>query len=154
MAKKCSRKHDIELPVFDAASPNKGEEIGAELTHTVTPFPGTTQLASDGNETFITPAPAQPAKAAPAKKINPPSKQVLAMHRKWQEAAEAAGGKDARLVVSKPAAKKLIFDLLSESFRPMTITDIHRVRWLFAWSCRYRQYRLTCASSFGHNNRP
>jgi len=51
---------------------------------------------------------------------------ALAMHRKWQIVAESLGGKDARIVVSKPDAKKLIFELLSEAFRPMNISDLFK----------------------------
>ena len=62
-----------------------------------------------------------------------PSKQALAMHRKWQEAAEEMGGPDARIVVSKPAAKTLIYNQLHDAFAPMNITQIHKVRGLFAF---------------------
>ena len=48
------------------------------------------------------------------------------MHRKWQEAATAAGGPDARIVVSKPEGKKLIYDLLFDAFRPMNINQIYK----------------------------
>ena len=53
-----------------------------------------------------------------------PSNQALAVHKKWQDAAKALGGE--RIVVSKPAAKKLILDLLKDSFKPMNITDIFK----------------------------
>lgn len=68
-----------------------------------------------------------------------PSATALAMHRKWQEAAEGMGGKDARIVVSKPAAKKLVFDLLHEAFAPMNITDIYQVS-------------MSCSQSLVHPN--
>ena len=57
----------------------------------------------------------------------PVSARALAMHRKWQVAAESMGGRSARIVFSKPAAKKLIFDLLYEAFCPMNITQIYKV---------------------------
>jgi len=64
-----------------------------------------------------------------SKKVTPvppkkPSNQALAVHKKWQDVAKTLGGE--RIVVSKPAAKKLIFDLLKDSFRPMNITDIFK----------------------------
>ena len=31
-------------------------------------------------------------------------------------------------MVSKPAAKKMVFDMLNDAFRPMNITDIYKVR--------------------------
>jgi len=49
----------------------------------------------------------------------------MAIHRKWQAAAEQMGGPDARIVVDKKAAKKLVFDLLYDAFCPMNITQIH-----------------------------
>ena len=57
-----------------------------------------------------------------------PSASALAMHRKWQEAAEAAAGgnKDVRIVVSKVSAKRLIYDLLFDTYGVMNITDIYK----------------------------
>jgi hypothetical protein len=56
------------------------------------------------------------------------SKAALAMHRQWQQQAEAVGGPSARIVVQKVKAKKLIFDLLHDAFLPMNITQIHKVK--------------------------
>jgi hypothetical protein len=53
-----------------------------------------------------------------------PSVEALEIHRKWQAAAEAMGGPDARIIVEKKKAKKIIFALLYDSFRPMNITQI------------------------------
>ena len=53
------------------------------------------------------------------------SSQSLALHRKWQEKAEALGGKGVRIVTAKDEAKKIIFNMLKDAFRPMNITDIH-----------------------------
>ena len=55
----------------------------------------------------------------------PPSGSALAMHQKWQKAAEKLGGKDVRIVVSKPQAKKMIFDLRFDAVRPINITQIY-----------------------------
>ena len=66
------------------------------------------------------------------KKVTPPAPKVpsasaLAMHRKWQEAAEAASGsKNVRLVVSKPAAKMLIHQLFLDTFGVFNITGIYK----------------------------
>jgi hypothetical protein len=57
----------------------------------------------------------------------PASKAALAMHRQWQQQAEAVGGPSARIVVQKVKAKKLIFDLMHDAFLPMNITQIHKV---------------------------
>jgi hypothetical protein len=87
----------------------------------ITPPPGDRQKPKINNKKGnVTPSPVPP-------KQSKPSAAALAMHRKWQEAAEKIGGPDARIVVKKPDAKKLIFDMLHESFQPMNITDIFKV---------------------------
>ena len=58
------------------------------------------------------------------KQSAPLSTTARAMHRKWQEAAERAGGKGAKVIVSKDLAKRAIFDMMRDSFRPMNINDI------------------------------
>jgi hypothetical protein len=83
-----------------------------------------TKGPTKGNQS-VTPIPSGGASKNAAKA--PPSKEALAIHRKWQAEAEKHGGPDARIVVSKPAAKKLIFDMLHDSFRPMNITEIYQV---------------------------
>ena len=55
-----------------------------------------------------------------------PSKSALKQHEKWQEECRKSGG-TGRIVVNKPEAKKLIFDLCNDSFQPMNITQIHQV---------------------------
>ena len=55
------------------------------------------------------------------------SKEALAIHRKWQAEAVKLGGPEAKIVVSKGAAKKLIFDMMYDAFRPMNITEIYQV---------------------------
>ena len=103
LAKKCSRQRSPAMPAIDIVqSLNKGGG---------TPTPASKRSMA----AKVTPVPAKPSASA------------LAMHRKWQEAAEAMGGPDARIVVSKPAAKKLVFDMLQDAFRPMNITMIHKV---------------------------
>jgi hypothetical protein len=52
------------------------------------------------------------------------SKSAIEAHRKWQAEAEKLGGPDARVVVSKPDAKKLIFDKLHNEFAPMNIDGV------------------------------
>lgn len=129
---KCSRKKDVPMPHF-TASPSKENEKKL-VTHAITPLPNrmATQTAGNknGNST-VTPSPAVGLAAAKAPaQSNKPNKQYLALHRKWQEAAEAMGGPQARIVVSKGAAKKIIFDFLNDAFRPMNITQIHKVKYL------------------------
>lgn len=52
------------------------------------------------------------------------SKSAIEAHRKWQAEAEKLGGPDARVVVSKPDAKKLIFNKLHNEFAPMNIDGV------------------------------
>ena len=59
--------------------------------------------------------------------ITPPPCHDMAVaeaHRKWQAEAERLGGPNARVVVSKPEAKKLIFDKLHNEFTPMNIDGV------------------------------
>ena len=53
---------------------------------------------------------------------------VLAMHKKWNDAALQLGGAGAKVVVYPEEAKPLIYDLLKDIFRPMNISVIYRVR--------------------------
>ena len=105
MAQKCSRLSSPVFPKFSESSITPAETTDFASPHLheaqqVTPIPGSKQL-------------------------NQPSAQAMAIHRKWQAAAEACGGLDARIVVEKKSAKKLIVDLLYDAFRPMNITQIH-----------------------------
>ncbi len=52
------------------------------------------------------------------------SKSAIEAHRKWQAEAEKLGGPNARVVVSKPEAKKLIFDKLRDEFSPLNIDGV------------------------------
>lgn len=56
------------------------------------------------------------------------SKSSKSIHKKWQMEAEAKGGKGAKVIVVQSEAKKVIFNLLKDSFRPMNITSIYEVR--------------------------
>mmetsp|Transcript_13027 Transcript_13027/g.26926 ORF Transcript_13027/g.26926 Transcript_13027/m.26926 type:complete len:475 (+) Transcript_13027:271-1695(+) len=53
-----------------------------------------------------------------------PSAGTLALQKKWKETAEAMGGTN--IVLNKAEGKKIIFDMLHDSFRPMNITEIHK----------------------------
>jgi hypothetical protein len=89
----------------------------------------------------VTPAPEGPKDKEKASKPKQPSKEALAIHRKWQVEAEKMGGPENKIVVSKPAAKKLIFDMLHDAFRPMNITEVYQV------SCWHRAFDW-CISYF------
>ena len=60
------------------------------------------------------------AAAKPASKI---SEKAMFYHRKWQAEAEKQGGPNAKIVVSKPEAKKIIFNLFDEGV-PMNINEM------------------------------
>jgi hypothetical protein len=124
----CSKSKNPAMPSLPTTttSPSSSSSSSSQLneknsTHFVTPPPNS--LVPSKNK----------AAAAKGKKITPatarakPNPKALAIHNKWQAAAEAIGGKDARIVVSKPTAKKLIFDVMFDAFRPMNITQIYKV---------------------------
>jgi hypothetical protein len=154
---KCSKYKDTAMPIFPE-SPTRGSETTAlsqmtlvtANTGVVTPPPNTSSSVATAQQqqqkkndpkgktsSTITPCPGAMATAvvAPATK---PSKAQLEIHRKWQAAAEAAaasGTHDAaasavRIVLSKPVAKKIIYDFLYDAFRPMNITEIHKVLYI------------------------
>jgi hypothetical protein len=131
IATKCSKQKRPTIPSFPSISSSPSAKKNHANANFVTPPPNSLAAkatqAREGNSknddgsAEITPL------ASASRNPKKPSAGALAMHKKWQEAAEAIGGKDARIVVSKPVAKKLVFDLLFDAFRPMNITDIYKV---------------------------
>jgi hypothetical protein len=117
MVSKCSKFKNTAMPAF-FESPVKGTKPTKSSTNTMTSPPP--QLKDGAVAAVITPADG-------GKKKAKPSKAHLEMHRKWQEAAETMGGPDARIVLSKPDAKKIIYNYLYDAFRPFTITQIYDV---------------------------
>jgi len=61
------------------------------------------------------------AAAKPASKI---SEKAMFYHRKWQAEAEKQGGPNAKIVVSKPEAKRIIFEKLASKGAPMNINEM------------------------------
>jgi hypothetical protein len=136
LAAKCSSQANIEMPIFpELATASPSGTAASDFSNTVTPGPRA-QVDPDAayhDMTTITPSPGFALKEANANKAaaktKPPvSKKQLEMHQQWQATAESMGGPNARIIVSKSDAKKLIFDALHDAFAPMNITDLHRVR--------------------------
>jgi hypothetical protein len=142
---KCSKYKDCSFPVFEEKSPSK--DVKATLpSQSSIPATAITPLSSaatsiekrlenpDLAHNTVTPnhnemnveAPNLASKKATAG-VTKPNKAQLEIHRKWQAAAEELGGPGVRIVLQKPAAKKMIFDFLFDAFRPMNITEIHKV---------------------------
>ena len=135
----CSKYKDCAMPNFES-SPIKDGCVteNPTITNTITPPPvfgyvEPTQGKCSAIQNTVTPnqnGAEIDSNNVPKKKVSgecKPSKAQLEIHRKWQAAAEAAGGPNARIVISKVAAKKMIFDWLFDAFRPVTISDIHKV---------------------------
>ena len=129
----CSKYKDCAMPNFDC-SPTKGNDTFVKLSsNTITPPPVSGIIAqqdkSMGISGTVTPY-TDDATLDRKKKTSTelkPSKAQLEIHRKWQAAAEAAGGDSARIVLHKAVAKKIIYDFLFDAFCPMNITEIHKV---------------------------
>jgi hypothetical protein len=122
---KCSKYKTVPMPKFMR---NHDKTVGCtENDGMHSPQQGMATKSLNEGMAVVTPCAdnLQPSVKAVVPK---PSKQMLETHRKWQEMAESMGGVGARIVVSKPEAKKLIYDELYDSFRPMNITDIYKVR--------------------------
>lgn len=107
MAQKCSSSKKPKMPVFPHS-----------------PEPNCTTVTSNPPANFVTPS--IPVVLVQSKSVGP--KKAIEAHKKWLEAAQSMGGKDSRIVVSKPAAKELIFDFLAKAFQPMNITQVYTVR--------------------------
>ena len=130
--RKCSKK-SFKKGHSKVPNATKKQGSGSSEVAAVTPPPSAKTYVPDAKQeeisnsdkrkssktAFVSPQPVAMKKKAPPQ----PTASALAMHRKWQE---AAGGKDARIVVSKAAAKKLIYDLLYDTFGVMNITDIYK----------------------------
>jgi hypothetical protein len=141
---KCSKYNDCTMPIFEN-SPVKGATASLAVSaNTITPLPISGTLENKQEHSIfdanaITPIhteiKAETSNVAPKKSIAgmKPSKAQLEIHRKWQAAAEAEGGPNARIVLHKPVAKKIIFDFLFDTFRPMNITEIHKVSFRFTF---------------------
>lgn len=129
IAEKCSSQKAPSFPDIpnghEASPPRESGDDKSSMSHTITPLQSSnmTQARKKGMESTVTPSPAVATAARPTQQ----SKNLLKAHRKWQEQAEAMGGKNARIIVSMPAARKLIFDMLHDAFCPMNITEIHKV---------------------------
>ncbi len=117
-----SNQATTKLTTLDNTELDKTTQSNVNQVSAVTPPPG------QRRQSITTTAPST-ATGNTTKKVTPipskPSNQALAMHKKWQDTANVLGGE--RIIVSKPEAKKLILELLKDSFKPMNITDIFKV---------------------------
>ena len=103
IATKCSKKRKPSMPVF--------------ASKCVTPNPS---LTPKGRTTI--PEVAKGGKKPLTMKV---SRAAVARHEKWQADAKKLGVN--RIIVKKNEAKKVIFDALYDSFRPMSIENIYMV---------------------------
>lgn len=133
----CSSRKNPPMPIFASSL------VGDDASSTLSPKPGkqkTAAATTTSTANFVTPPPTSlsapgsketslvHSKTVDSKENVTRNTKAMEAHRKWLEAAQAMGGIEARIVVSKPAAKKLIFDCLQDAFRPMNITQIYKVR--------------------------
>jgi hypothetical protein len=151
LIEKCSKYTVVEMPEFPEQSqtPRKAADIHDPITVT----PSTSErdssaagdressaaddTSSENDEGLKTAEKSTPSQMKPVLK---PNKQMLETHRKWQEAAEAIGGPGSRIIVSKLEAKKAIYDMLYDTFRPMDITQIYHVSCLISHEIKVGSY--------------
>ena len=144
IAEKCSENEDPVLPnlptsmsllsTADAAGDKKGNSITPPPCHDMAVAEnqsnivvGAAHISKGGKKMQggVTPSPMPPSsKKTEDEKPKVMSKSAIEAHRKWQAEAERLGGPNARVVVSKPEAKKLIFDKLHNEFTPMNIDGV------------------------------
>ena len=119
IAKKCSHPHPKKkkkFPNLPTSRPVGGGSLLATAsgninTSVITPPPTNSRAVTNG----------QSKKASkPAAKL---SKNAMLCHRKWQAEAEMQGGPNAKIVVSKPEAKKIIFQKFCD-VGPMNINKM------------------------------
>ncbi|KAG7356864.1 Tat binding protein 1TBP-1-interacting protein TBPIP [Nitzschia inconspicua] len=133
MKTKCSRQRNPSLPDLPTSflksvtseKDTSDEGIDSKHSNFVTPPPKPLRSTMTSSVPSL---PLQdsvlPASAVASVKVTP---QALAVHKKWQEQAEALGGKGAKIVVNKEKAKEIIYLALKEEFRPMNITEIYKL---------------------------
>jgi len=143
IAEKCSAQENPAMPsnlptsmplLVTAAAADKDGNFSA-----ITPPPSHNNAVADGQANVVvgagrakggkkkkgvvTPMPPGAATKKPAVVAKKPSaammQKLTETRQRWQADAERLGGPDARIVVSKPEAKKLIFQMLLDNFRPM-----------------------------------
>ena len=143
IAEKCSENDDPTLPILPTSISLLSTVGAAENKNgaSITPPPSHENAVAEaqsnvvigavhcksGNKTKggVTPSPMPPSSKKPEDdKPKVMSKSAIEAHRKWQAEAERLGGPNARVVVSKPEAKKLIFDKLHNKFAPMNIDGV------------------------------
>jgi len=105
ISNKCSRpNNNKKFPNIPTSRPNSGTSV-------ITPPPPHSCTTND-----------QSKKASkPAAKL---SKSAMESYRKWQAEAEKQGGPNAKIVVSKPEAKRIIIEMLHGEGRPMNINEM------------------------------
>jgi hypothetical protein len=109
-----------EVVVGAAHGKKRAKEKEGGVTPSPMPPKGASKQAAPGKSIDATSTANNPAVEKP--KVM--SKSAIEAHRKWQAEAEKLGGPDARVIVSKPDAKKLIFDKLHNEFAPMNIDGV------------------------------
>ncbi len=142
IAEKCSEHDDPTLPILPTSMSllSTIDTAGNKMGLSITPPPSHENAVAEGKSNVVigavhckskktkggvTPSPMPPSSKKPeGDKPKVMSKSAIEAHRKWQTEAERLGGPNARVVVSKPEAKKLIFDKLYNEFVPMNIDGV------------------------------
>jgi hypothetical protein len=154
----CSKYKDCAMPIF-ALSPTKDGISSTIINHsanTITPLPILGNLEQQQEQHILGRQCIDVALSSDTSMISnkkpstelKPSKAQLEIHRKWQAAAEAEGGSNARIVLYKPTAKKMIFEFLFDAFRPMNITEIYKVLFHSTSSLRGLRLVLICLTFY------
>ncbi len=140
IVEKCSEQEDPILPTSMSLLSTAGA-AGSSKGTSITPPPGHDKAIAESQSNVVvgavhskggkkmqggvTPSPMPPSsKKTDDDKPKVMSKSAIEAHRKWQAEAEKLGGPNARVVVSKPEAKKLVFDELRNEFAPMNIDGV------------------------------
>jgi len=126
---KCSGRYSPDMPNFSFFSGDASDKLDQDAPHTITPLPNKVSKSLDKKSADQLDHKLKKSAITQSPVPVGPSKQALAIHQKWYETAKSLGGD--KLIVNKECAKKVIFDLLHNAFRPMNITDTFNVRYFF-----------------------
>jgi Tat protein secretion system quality control protein TatD with DNase activity len=87
--------------------------VGKNETNTVTPPKKSLASVNGSTVSQVTTAPKMASKA------------LIEAHKKWEKEMEAAGGKGLILIITTNEAKKVVYDMLKDAYRPMNFNDIY-----------------------------
>ena len=114
MEQKCSKKRKPSMPSFKSSGKGTNSSVGKNKTNMVTPTNNSLASVKGSTVSQVTTAP----------KLSS-NKTLMDAHKRWEKDMEAAGGKGLTLIINTNEAKKVVYDMLKDAYRPMNFNDIY-----------------------------